>query len=265
MKTHLQNVAAHHDSQADMYDRDYFAKFGLYHQITLENIKRYLPRLKDKPILDAGGGTGIWSIELAKLGYRVMLTDISDGMLQEARRKVAGTPLDGKIETKLADICSMPDFTDGQFAMVLCEGDPLSYCGDHQAAIRESVRVLEPGGIFIASVDNRVGALNWFSKDEDLSIIEKLLATGEATIPRADAHRFMVHAFTPEELKNLFQSVGLEVLRLIGKPVFAHRLANYPSDDPDFNQRLLKLELQFCDDPAFYPWGGHLEIVGRKR
>jgi ubiquinone/menaquinone biosynthesis C-methylase UbiE len=266
MSSHLSKVAAQYDAEAGTYDGEYFANFALYHAVTLDNVRRYLPERRDKPILDAGGGTGIWSIELARLGYRVLLTDISEGMLKEATAKLANLSLGTQLQTQMGDICAMPEFADDQFAMVLCEGDPLSYCGDHTAAVRELVRVLEPGGALIASVDNRVGGLHWLRDTEDLSAVEDLLAHGMVVPPASSSGaRFPVHAFTPQELAGLFEAAGLEVMRIIGKPVVAHRLACSRSADPDVQKRLFELELRYCDDPAFYPWGGHLEIVGRKR
>ena len=162
MNEHLKKVAAHHDWWSESYDSDYFGHFALYHKITLDNIRRFLPKEKGTAILDAGGGTGIWSVELARMGYHVVLTDISEGMLDKARKKVSELKLDNQIEIKISNICNMTEFGDNQFAMALCEGDPFSYCGDHHAATKELARVVQPGGIVIASVDNRVSALNWF-------------------------------------------------------------------------------------------------------
>ena len=266
LNAHMAQVAAEYDAEARTYDNEYFANFALYHELTLDNIRRHLPERRDKPILDAGGGTGIWSVELARLGFRVVLTDISEGMLREAAAKVAELSLGAQIQIQPGDICAMPEFADSHFAMVLCEGDPLSYCGDHVAALRELVRVLEPGGTLVASVDNRAAALRWLGESEDIAALGELLAQGSVIPPDAPAGiRFAVHAFTPEELRGLFEEAGLDVLRIIGKPVIAHRLAWARSTDPRTRKRLLELELRYCDDPAFRPWGGHLEIVGRKR
>jgi ubiquinone/menaquinone biosynthesis C-methylase UbiE len=266
MNPHLTEVVAQYDAEASTYDSEYFSKFGLYHAVTLDNIRRYLPERPDRAILDAGGGTGIFSIELARLGYRVTLTDISEGMLNQARSKIANLLLEAQIQIRMSDIRAMSEFADEQFAMVLCEGDPLSYCGDHVAALRELVRVLVPGGPLIASVDNRVGSLHWLRDTDDLATVEELVADGMVVPPASPSGvRFPVHAFTPEELRRLFEATGLEVLRILGKPVIAHRLACSRSTDPEVQRRLLELELRYCDDPAFYPWGGHLEIVGRKR
>lgn len=265
MNDHLKRVAAHHNHWSETYDSDYFGRFDLYHKITWDNIQRFLPLEKDAAILDAGGGTGIFSVELANIGYHVILTDISQGMLEKAREKVARLGLENRVEVREADICDMPQFEDKRFAMVLCEGDPLSYCGEHKAAIRELARVVRPGGAVIASVDNRAGALNWLRDSDDREAVERLLATGQVLIPEERPEfRYMSHAFTAEELRSLFESNGLAVERIIGKPVIAHRLRRFDGDDPEVREWLFRLELEYNDDPAFYPWAGHLEIAGRK-
>ena len=260
----LRKMVAHHDWWAATYDSD-IAGMILYNRITLDNIRRFLPEDRDGVILDAGGGTGLWSIQLAEMGYRVVLADLSDGMLARARSKIAEAGLGDRIEVKRSDIRGMPEFADGQFAMVLCEGDPLSYCGDHEAAVRELARVVRPGGAVIVSVDNRASAINWLGEG-DLDTVERLIGDGQVLFgPERQEFRYWIHAFTPEELSELFESHGLAVERIIGKPVIANRLAARSSEDPAVQEWLCQLELEHCDDPAYLSWGGHLEIAGRKR
>jgi len=232
---------------------------------TLDNVRRFVPEEKGALVLDAGGGTGIWSVELARMGYRVVLTDISKGMLEKARKKVEALGLESQIEIMASDICAMSEFPDHRFAMVLCEGDPLSYCGDPNRAVEEFVRVVKPGGAVIASVDNRASALNWVRDKNDRDAVQRLLETGEVVMPQErEAFRYTVHAFIPEELRGLFEAKGLSVERMIGKLAVAHRLPWSESKDPAIQAWLYDLELKYNDHPAFYPWAGHLEIVGRK-
>jgi len=62
----------------------------IYDHITWDKtIKPYLSDDRDALILDAGGGTGKWTIPITGLGYRVTLTDISEGMLKVAKQKLA--------------------------------------------------------------------------------------------------------------------------------------------------------------------------------
>ncbi|MBU1625853.1 class I SAM-dependent methyltransferase, partial [bacterium] len=247
MDKHLKKVIAHHDWWSETYDSSYFDHFELYHRITLMNLLEYLPEDKNAAILDAGGGTGIWSIELAKLDYQnIILTDIAEKMLEKVGIKIAELGFDDKIIIRTSNICDMPEFEDEIFDFVLCEGDPLSYCGDHQKAIKELVRVSKPKGRIFASVDNRISVVSWLDKDEDPEMIDQVLTTGDVQMPiERNEFRYFIHAFTSQELRELFESNGLFVERIIGKPVIANRFKWTRSKDPKFIEQILKLEFKY--------------------
>lgn len=260
----LRNMIAHHDSWAATYDGD-MAGMVFYNRITWDNIRRFLPDDRDGVILDAGGGTGFWAVRIAEQGYRVMLVDIATGMLDKARENIRARGLEHLVEIDVADIRDMRQFADGRFAMVISEGDAVGYCGDHEAAFRELARVVRPGGAVIVSVDNRAPCAKWFENADDVAVVEDFLATGNMTIhPEVDGG-YLIHTFTPEEITQLFESNGLCVERILGKPVIAKRLGLASSPAPDIQERLCRIELRYCDDPAFYPLAGHIEIAGRKR
>jgi ubiquinone/menaquinone biosynthesis C-methylase UbiE len=265
MNKHLEKVKNHHDYWSETYDSSYFDNFKLYHRVTLENIKRFLPKNKNALILDAGGGSGIFTLELANMGYHVVLADISEGMLEKAEIKIREQGLTDKVKIMVSNILDMLEFEDEKFDFILCEGDPLSYCGDHHKAMKELVRVLKNGGRIIASVDNRVSAIGWLSKSDDIKAIEELLETGNVILPwEKEEHRYIIHAFTLNELKELFRSNGLTVEKITGKPVLAHRLSGLKEKKELLEDWLFDLELKFNDYPDYVTYGGHLEIVGSK-
>src|SRR3990170_3751190 len=103
-------------------------------------------------VLDAGCGTGIYSIELAKEGAKVTGLDASLGMLEWARAKAGRAGR--KIDLIKADARNIP-FPDGHFDLVLsvCM---LCFVRERQAALLEMKRVLRPGGrIVIALLNSR--------------------------------------------------------------------------------------------------------------
>jgi 2-polyprenyl-3-methyl-5-hydroxy-6-metoxy-1,4-benzoquinol methylase len=60
--------------------------YRLEFETTLHFLKKYLPQ--NGLVLDAGGGPGRYTIELAKLGYDVALLDLTTELLEIARRQI---------------------------------------------------------------------------------------------------------------------------------------------------------------------------------
>ena len=257
----MKSVKEFYDKTAEDYDKQYDTPYWkLYHEITWDNMKRFLPKRKNAIILDAGGGTGYWAIRLAKHGYRVVLTDVSENMLKVAKEKIKTEKLQGKIETKIVDIRDMSYFPSNYFDMALAEGDPVSYCLNAEKAIKELARVAKTNAHIIVSVDNKFSMIPRLIQEKSFNKLSKFFRTG------IFKGNFELKAFTPEELKTLFEACDLKVIRIIGKPILAQLIPREKRAEiiTENFRKMLNLELQFCDNPNLVGIGGHLEIVGIK-
>ena len=106
---------------------------------------------KGEKALDAGCGTGIYSIELTKRGALTTGVDSSGGMLDRAKSKAVK---DGhNIDFVCADALTLP-FPDNYFDLVLSIG-MLCYTEEREKALLEMRRVLKPGGRIIIGVLNK--------------------------------------------------------------------------------------------------------------
>lgn len=258
-------VREFYEKTAEDYDKEYEApRWKLYHEIAWENINRFLPKRRNGLILDAGGGTGYWAIKLAKQGYRIVLTDISENMLKVAKRKIKKEKLQNKTETRVTDIRDMSCFTSNQFDLVLAEGDPVSYCLNPERAVRELARVVKPNAHVIISVDSKYPIVSRLIAEKSHDLLSEFLRTG---ILKSKEGEFEFQAFTPEELKTLFKRCGLRLVRIIGKPILTQLLPKEERDRiiKENYRRILNLELRFCDIPSLVGIGGHLEAVGLKQ
>jgi ubiquinone/menaquinone biosynthesis C-methylase UbiE len=97
-------------------------------------------------LLDVAGGTGIVSVELARLGWSVLVVDGSPGMLA-----LAGTRLPGRVAAGHADRLPVADASVEVVTMVW-----LLHLLDVPTADRvlaEAARVLRPGGHLVTTVD----------------------------------------------------------------------------------------------------------------
>ena len=117
-------------------------------------LARALAGLPHPLILDVATGTGRLPLALLRqleFDGHVVALDLSRGMLRQAARKTAG--YDGRVSLIWQDAASLP-FTDVAFEAVTCL-EALEFLPHPQKALREMVRVLKPGGVFL--ITNRVG------------------------------------------------------------------------------------------------------------
>lgn len=103
-----------------------------------------LPDLENHIAIDAGCGTGRWSLVLRERGAHVIAIDLSRAMLAQAARKgeLHGTLVQG-------DAAWLP--LPGACADLVLSSLTLSYLDDPTAALAGWSRVLRPGGILLAS------------------------------------------------------------------------------------------------------------------
>jgi len=109
--------------------------------------------VQGKSVLDAGCGTGIFSIIFARNGAAsVTGIDISEGSLETARSLKEKFRLDN-VDFRKADMLDLP-FPDGSFDIVWAWGT-VHHTTDPPAAISELARVLKPSGTLLLAVYKR--------------------------------------------------------------------------------------------------------------
>ncbi|MBU7018723.1 MAG: class I SAM-dependent methyltransferase [Theionarchaea archaeon] len=262
----VEEVKETYDRLAESYDVMFSGgSWAVYDAITWKYIEDYLP--EKGVILDAGGGTGKWSIQMAKKGFTVHLVDLSPEMLKEASQKIDDYGLSEKVLISEGDILDL-EFPSNFFDFVLCEGDPVSYCAEaHIEAIRELVRVARPGSIIEVGVDNRYMFFLRESANKGFSKGSKVLEDGIAV----DKRGTRTFTFTPRIFQEEFDACGADLLKVVGKPVFLVLAAPYFEDinekvmnDPEFRRMILKYEL-ILNEEGFGPVGNHLQAIAQKR
>ncbi|MBL8693884.1 MAG: methyltransferase domain-containing protein [Planctomycetes bacterium] len=247
----------------DVYDRSPYWRY--YRELTWKQIRKHLPRTSGAAILDLGCGTGEWGLRCMASGYRVTFVDLSNGMLARAQDRLA-RELPGKEARFLrADIAELGELDDGAFQLAIAQGDPLSFTEKPARAVKEIFRVLAPGGVAIASVDNRCAAYDHYLERADLEGLERLHRTGSTEwLAREASERFETHAFLPTELTKLFERAGFEVLELAGKTALDVRRHPAILESPASFRRCLAIEWECRKEPAFLGRAGHLEVTARR-
>jgi len=108
---------------------------------------RILPQMDKPRILDIGCGSGVPTLELARLSHgEVMGIDIDQPALDKFTRKIKEARLRDRVQAVNCSIFDM-DFADASFDIIWSEGS--IYAIGFERGLREWRRFLKPGGFIV--------------------------------------------------------------------------------------------------------------------
>jgi ubiquinone/menaquinone biosynthesis C-methylase UbiE len=273
------------DDKVTELAREWFAKTAdrewrrlekdAYHQIefivTMHFLKKYLPRRG--LILDAGGGPGRYTIELARRGYHIVLLDFVPEMLTVAKRRIKKARVEGKVEQLVqGSVEDLSMFNDDTFDGVACLGGPLNHLlriEQREKATSELVRVAKKGAPIFVSVIGRLGLLRTLLVrfQNEMAYAEHHWRVGDY-IPGLQGKGFTAaHWFLPEELHGLFKEESVEVLEMAGlEGLSSHypRETNRLHKDKEKWDMWLEVLIETCTHPAVVGSSEHFLFVVRK-
>jgi SAM-dependent methyltransferase len=245
-----------------------------YHRLEFETTLHYLDKYLPQHglILDAGGGPGRYTLELARKGYEVILLDATQANLDFARRIIRRHGLQARVkEITCGSIVDLSRFRDGLFDAVLCTGGPLSHVLDmhaRQRAISELVRVVKPGAPIFVSVIGRLAVLVVILIESQLEIdmphFKLLRDSGDYLGERGFT---ACHFYLPEELQAEFTRDDIQILEMAGlEGISDHQLKEFNQLAKDEKRYRVWLETHYqtCTHPAVVGMSEHMLIVCRK-
>lgn len=240
-------------------------------ETTLRFLEKYLP--PQGLILDAGGGPGRYTIELAKRGYDMVLHDFTPANLEFALRRIKRARVRRRIRQIVeGSIVDLSPFPDDSFNAVLCTGGPLSHVLDPQErarAISELVRVTKPGAPLFVSVMSRLSVmvvvLTQSPYELEMPHFKLMRDTGDYL----GEHGFTAcHFFYPEELREAFAGQNVDILEMAGLEGISsnhRRFLNQAAKNQKRWQEWLETHYQTCTHPAVVGTSEHMLIICRKR
>lgn len=245
-----------------------------YHRLeldtTLHFLEKYLPA--QGLVLDAGGGPGRYTVELAQRGYQVTLLDMTPANLEFARRQIRRRKLQANIHDFVeASIVDLSRFPDASFNAVICLGGPLSHildAGQRAVAISELLRVARIGAPVFVSVIGRLSLLTseliHFQHEIEMPLFPQIRDTGDY---EGDRGFTACHFFLPEEFLAAFDLPVVEVLEMVGvEGIGTHhnRQINLLAKNPERWKIWWETHLQTCTHPSVVGVSEHMLLVCRK-
>jgi SAM-dependent methyltransferase len=268
-----QTAKAYDEYGEQEWDRHEGAPF---HRVAFHLHRHYLAAFvhPGDRVLEAGAASGRFTVELARLGARIVVTDISPGQLGLNVTNLADAGLESAVEAReLADIVDLSAFADGEFDTVVCYGGPLSHVMDHaDRALGELLRVTKPGGHVLLGVMSLPGSLHAFLAGADAEIQEFGLEEMQAIFDTGDLpsnHSRIgtpMHMFSWAELRALLERHDCDVVVAsaanflsIGNDEICDR---WLRDDAMW-ERFLGWEIASCAQPGAIDAGTHIIAVIR--
>jgi len=247
-----------------------------YHRLefdtTMHFLREYLP--KKGLILDAGGGPGRYTIELAKMGYDVVLLDLTPKLLEIAEEQISRANVRNRVKQIVeGSIDDLSIFKDDTFDAVICLGGALSHlviAKQRKKAADELVRVAKQGASIFVSVIGRLAVcMNtvvyvWPEIKTAPEVYRKYTTTGDYF----GGYSFTAtHIYTPEELKREFRG-NTKILKMIGlEGIFSTHEKEYNEvyEKGEYNEILAETHLKTCTHPCIVGISEHFMLIGKKK
>ncbi|KGM09563.1 methyltransferase type 12 [Cellulomonas carbonis T26] len=225
-------------------------------------------------VLEIGAGPGRFTAELARLGARVVVTDLSPVQLDLNRENLTGTADEGNVERReLLDVCDLSRYDDYEFDVVVAYGGPLSYAFEaEESAVRGLLRVTRSGGRVLASVMSMLGT--WRHAPAGVTALAEAL--GEDVNDRVLATGDLRHVGGEHQCRMFRAHEVVDLVERAGGHVLATSASNWASladpdvlgrveADPDRWARFLDHEVQACREPGALDGGTHVLVAAEPR
>jgi len=245
-------------------------------QVNWHYIKKHLP--KTGYVLDNGAGPGKYSMELAKDGYKVTLTDLTPKLVEIAKNKAKELDLEGQFDGfYAADARELKMIKDEQFDSSLMLG-PMYHLqeeNDRIMAVKELNRVTRKNGLVFVAFMPRIRHVltsllspeNW-KPNNNIDTILRFSKSG--CFNHADEGRFTaVYYFNIEDINPFMEAQGFETLDLIGSnagAILNNDSWDYWRDKGEQEvKNMIDLIIEKATDPYILGISSHLLYIGRKK
>mgnify|MGYP003590332096 CR=1 FL=1 len=256
-----------------------YEKYDEDSRLSADNIRRlefltalvYMNKYLEKgnSILDVAAGTGAYALYYAALGMQVTALDITPSYIEILKNKAANQHL--QITSFVNDARDLSMFSDKSFDCVFCMG-PIYHLPnpeDREKVMRESLRVLKPGGLFYLAYINKHFIFALLASQNKQYLQEKwyqrIIEQGVMYSTDEDCFWTDTWFTTPGEIEKLAERYHLKKLNHVAQDGVGRLLADeINSMRPEYYKRWAEYHIRTCEEPSILGISNHGLYIGRK-
>ena len=202
----------------DLVEKQKYWKLSdkLLWEIFKETVLNKMP--KDFKFLDAGGGTGRWSIKILEEYPRAngMIIDISKEMLNEAKYKINKGQYGNRIELLEQNLEQIRNVNDNEFDLSFNFHNVLGFVKNPKLVINELNRVSKKGGYIVSVVPNLYHNIFFNIFVGDIELANETINKQKGRFTREMP---IMNMFTPDSIKKIYEEIGIHTELLSGFPI----------------------------------------------
>ncbi|MFA7141690.1 MAG: class I SAM-dependent methyltransferase [Candidatus Paceibacterota bacterium] len=284
MSKHYSRVKGYFSQKAekyDMVDEQLYWKLSdeLLKKIVEEKIIKNNLSKKKINILDAGAGTGRWSLiiydllEKEKIKSQIDMVDITEEMLNEAEKKIKAKRISDSFNLYTGNIENLPFIKDEYYDIVISFYNVLSFVENPLVAIKEIYKKIKKGGVYVSVVANKYHSYFFKILTNDIKELSKIK---NSSLVRFNDNMPYIHCFTPNKIKNYYKKANFSNVEVFGFPNFVYpnieetflegqsiENKNILSDQDNF-KKIFDLEFSKCFNEDLATRGNTLLCFGKK-
>lgn len=265
------DIAEYYNSNQEM-ETTRLDRHQLEYDLTWRYLCDYLPRRGT--ILEVGAAAGRYTVELARQGYRLTAVDMSTGLLEQCRQRLADAGLEERVRLAIADARDLAVVTEKGFDAALLMG-PLYHLveeEDRKTALREVVDRVVDGGLIVSSFISRFGIMGdllqkmpeWIEKQAEVRAVIEIGRDPD----HGPQEGFRGYFARVSEIVPLHEALDIETLVVAGvEPGISADAGDEYYNRLQGRRRQLWLDLfyEMSTEASLVGASRHLLYIGRKR
>lgn len=231
-------------------------------EVLREELDRRAVDADDTSVLDLGGGSGVFAVPLAELGYRVTVVDTSPNALATLQRRAAEVGVAGRVTAVSGDVDGLAgELVDGGYDLVLCH-QLLEVVDDPAKTLATVAGAVRPGGCASVLVASRAAtvlsrAMGGHPRDALRALTDPAGRWGDAD--------GLLRRFDTAEVSALIADAGLVVEAVHGVRVVADLVPGTLEAVPGAADALRTLELAAAALPPYRDIATQLHVLARRQ